>query len=168
MLRLSSEASGQHARQKLGVPYRGRGGKTDRLKSLRDEQIGALLDDLAKPARIASISANGFPLISTVWFLYERGSFWCITQKRTLLRRNLARNPSCAFEIALEGKRYKLMRGQGVATLDLRDGARLTNRMIKRYLDDSEGPVAAKMRAQIATEYAVEIRPRWVSVQGRP
>lgn len=142
-------------------------GNTERLKPLPDEQIKALLDDLGQPVRIASISPNGFPLISTVWFLYERGSFWCITQKRTLLRRNLARDPRCAFEIALEGKRYKLMRGQGVATLDLGDGERLTNRMIEQYLNDPEGPVAARMRAQIATEYAVEIRPRWVRVQGR-
>ena len=113
------------------------------------------------------MSPNGFPLISTLWLLYEGGLFWCITQERTLLRRNLAANPRCAFEIALEGKRFKLLRGQGLATLDLMDGERVTNLMIERYITDPKGPVAAKMRAQIPTEYAIRIAPHWVRGQGR-
>jgi hypothetical protein len=105
-------------------------------------------------------------LISTLWFLYADGLFWCITQERTLMRRNLAANPRCAFEISLDQGRHKVLRGQGIATLDLQDGARVTNLMIARYLDDPNGPVAAKLRAQIPTEYAICIKPRWVRGQG--
>ena len=137
-----------------------------RVRSLADSEITTLLHDLASPVRLASQSPNGFPLISTLWFIYEDGIFWCITQQRTLLRRNLAANPRCAFEIGLSGQRFKLLRGQGLATLDLADGSRMTERMISRYLKDSNGPVAATMRRQIATEYAIAIRPRWVRGQG--
>ena len=111
---------------------------TGRVRSLADSEITTLLCDLASPVRLASQSPNGFPLISTLWFIYENGMFWCITQQRTLLRRNLAENPRCAFEIALDSQRFKLLRGQGLATLDLEDGGRVTERMINRYLGDTD------------------------------
>ncbi len=126
-----------------------------------------LLSDLCSPVRLASQSPNGFPLISTLWSIYEDGIFWCITQHSTLLRRNLAVNPRCAFEIALIDKRFKLLRGQGLASLDLKDGGRMTERIIDRYLGDPNGPIAAGMRKQVATEYAIAVRPRWVRGQGR-
>jgi len=138
-----------------------------RLRSLQADEIETLLRGHDKPVRIASQSPNGYPLISTVWFLYEDGCFWCITQASTLMRRNLAANPRCAFEIALTGARYKLLRGQGDATLDLADGARVTERMIARHIRDPDGEVARKLRAQIPTEYAIRIRPRWVRGWGR-
>ena len=72
-----------------------------RVKSLTSSTIQELLGGLKKPVRLASQSPNGFPLISTLWFLYHDDYFWCITQKSTLLRRNLATNQKCAFEIAL-------------------------------------------------------------------
>lgn len=117
--------------------------------------------------RLASISPHGYPLISILWFLYGEQRFWCITRASTLMRRNLTANPRCAFEIALSGKPWRLLRGQGDARLDLADGARITNLMIDSYLDDPHGPVADKMRAQIPTEYAICIPLRWVRVQGR-
>tara|TARA_B110000503_G_scaffold138325_1_gene224298 strand:- start:1274 stop:1720 length:447 start_codon:yes stop_codon:yes gene_type:complete len=137
-----------------------------RVRSLAENEITMLLSDLVSPVRLASQSPNGFPLISTLWSIYEDGVFWCITQHRTLLRRNLAANPRCAFEFALEGKRFKLLRGQGLATLDLADGGRMTERIISRYLGDPNGPIAAGMRKQVVTEYAISIRPRWVRAQG--
>lgn len=138
-----------------------------RNRSLDIAQVESLLEGVTKPARIASVSPNGFPLISTVWLIYETGTFWCITQKSTLLRRNLSLNPGCAFEFALENGRYKVLRGQGIATLSLQEGPRVTELMIARYLDDSNGAVARKLRAQVDTEYAIQIRPRWLRVQGR-
>ncbi len=138
-----------------------------RLRSLQATDIETLLREHHHPVRLASQSPNGYPLISTLWFLYEDQSFWCITQASTLMRRNLAANPRCAFEIALTGARYKLLRGQGDATLDLADGARVTERMIARYIRDPAGEVAQKLRAQIPTEYAIRIRPRWVRGWGR-
>ena len=139
---------------------------TKRVHSLTESEIIELVRDLTGPVRLASISPNGFPLISTLWFMYERGFFWCITQQRTLLRRNLAADPRCAFEIGLDGQRFKLLRGQGFATLDLEDGGRVTELMINRYIKDTKGPIAETMRAQIPTEYAIAIKPRWVRGQG--
>ncbi len=132
------------------------------MRSLSEQTISSLLADLARPVRLASQSPNGFPLISTLWFLYADGMFWCITQSRTLLRRNLAANPRCAFEITLTGQTYKIIRGQGLASLHLDAGERLTHLMIERYLNDPDGAVAQKLRAQIPTEYGICIRPRWV------
>jgi hypothetical protein len=136
------------------------------LRTVPQSTIAVLVSGLTTPGRLASLSPNGFPLISTLWFLYEDGLFWCITQERTLMRRNLAADPRCAFEIPLPGGAYKLLRGQGVATLDLEAGARITNMMIERYLGDPSGPIAVKLRAQIPTEYAICIRARWVRGQG--
>ena len=140
--------------------------RSKRVRSLPDSEVAKLLHGITGPVRLASISSNGFPLISTLWFLYEGGLFWCITQQRTLLRRNLAADPRCAFEVTLQDQRFKLIRGQGLATLDLADGARVTELMISRYIKDQNGPTAASMRAQIPTEYAIAIKPRWIRGQG--
>jgi nitroimidazol reductase NimA-like FMN-containing flavoprotein (pyridoxamine 5'-phosphate oxidase superfamily) len=138
-----------------------------KTRSLESSRVAALMEGITKPARLASISPNGFPLISTIWFLYEAEAFWCITQQGTLMRRNLSRNPRCAFEFSLENERYKVLRGQGLAELSLQDGPRVTELMIARYLADPNGVVANKLRDQVDTEYAIRIRPRWVRVQGR-
>lgn len=140
-----------------------------RARSLDPERVSALLEDLSQPVRLASISPHGYPLISSVWFIYAEQKFWCITQADTLMRRNLAANPRCAFEVSLHGKPFGVLRGQGDAQLDLADGARVTHLMIDRYLEDPLGPLAEKMRAQIPTEYAICITPRWMRVrmQGR-
>lgn len=136
-------------------------------RSLDMSEAASLIEGATKPARIASISPNGFPLVSTVWLLHEDNAFWAITQASTLLRRNLSLNPRCAFEFALQHERYSVLRGQGEAALSLEDGARMTEMMIARYLDDPQGAVAEKMRAQVATEWAIRITPRWLRVQGR-
>ncbi|MEM7541698.1 MAG: pyridoxamine 5'-phosphate oxidase family protein [Pseudomonadota bacterium] len=131
------------------------------------EYLADLLLAARAPGRLASTSTNGFPLVSTLWFLYEKQCLWCITQERTQMRRNLARNSHCGFEIPLtEG--YQALRGQGVAHLHLEDGARVMEKMIARYLgDDPNGPAATRLRRQAASEYAIRIEPRWIRAVGR-
>ena len=46
-------------------------------RSLDSAQVESLMEGITKPARIASISPNGFPLISSVWLIYEAEVFWC-------------------------------------------------------------------------------------------
>ncbi len=137
-----------------------------RLRSLDADAIAALLSSHQSPVRLSSLSPNGYPLISTLWFLFEEGCFWCITNQSTLMRRNLAANPRCAFEITLHDARYKLLRGQGDAELHLDQGRRVTEAMISRYLPDPRGAMAEALRARIPTEYAVRIIPRWVRGSG--
>jgi len=147
----------------VGLSMKNKHGKVASLSPL---DVSDLLAGLRKPVRLASISSNGFPLISTLWFLYEDQKFWCITQEKTILRSNLFRNPRCAFEIALDKSRFKLLRGQGTAELKLSEGPRVTELMIDRYMDDTDGPVAKALRAQIPTEYAICITPLWIRGQG--
>ena len=147
----------------VGLSMKNKHGKVASLSPL---DVSDLLAGLRKPVRLASISSNGFPLISTLWVLYEDEKFWCITQEKTILRSNLFRNPRCAFEIALDKSRFKLLRGQGTAELKLSEGPRVTELMIDRYMDDTDGPVAKALRAQIPTEYAICITPLWIRGQG--
>lgn len=137
-----------------------------RVRSLAPEAVASLLSAHHSPVRLASLSPHGYPLISTLWFLYEEGCFWCITHQSTLMRRNLAANPRCAFEITLHDARYKLLRGQGDAELHLEQGRRVTEAMIARYLPDPNGAMAEALRARIPTEYAVRIVPRWIRGNG--
>ena len=146
----------------VGLSMKNKHGK---VASVSSQDVSDILGELRKPVRLASISSNGFPLISTLWFLYEDEKFWCITQEKTILRSNLFRNPRCAFEIALDKSRFKLLRGQGTAELKLSEGPRVTELMIDRYMDDTDGSVAKALRAQIPTEYAVCISPLWIRGQ---
>ena len=122
----------------VGLSMKNKHGK---VASVSSQDVSDILGELRKPVRLASISSNGFPLISTLWFLYEDEKFWGITQEKTILRSNLFRNPRC-------------------------EGPRVTELMIDRYMDDTDGPVAKALRAQIPTEYAICITPLWIRGQG--
>ncbi|MGE0827344.1 MAG: pyridoxamine 5'-phosphate oxidase family protein [Candidatus Binatia bacterium] len=127
------------------------------------ETIAAFLQQLCIPIRLASVTATGWPVVLSLWYLYENGRFYCATQKTAKIVAHLKREPRCAFEVAGDQPPYRGVRGQGKARVTSNGGAELLERLLKRYLNSTDSPLATSLLARSADEVIIEIEPVAVS-----
>lgn len=121
------------------------------------DRIEEHLREIVVPVRLASLGADGFPVVVSLWFLYEEGAVWCATQAGSRLVGRLRRDPRCGFEIAADGAPYRGVRGRALASIDGERGATLLPRLIARYLGTTESPLAGWLLARVATEVAIRL-----------
>lgn len=127
------------------------------------QQIDAFLSGSRIPLRLACNAGQGFPLLNSLWFEQRDGSLWCATHASSAIVPFLQRDPRCAFEIALNDPPYCGVRGQARALLT-RDGAgELLQRLIERYLGDSNPALAAWLMSRADDEYAIRLDPTWLT-----
>jgi hypothetical protein len=115
------------------------------------------------PVRLASIAADGSPVVLSLWYLYEEGSIWCATQRTSRVIARLRREPRCGFEIAADTIPYRGVRGRARATIDSRRGATLLPRLIDRYLGGTDSPLASWLLARAEHEVAIRLDQMRVS-----
>ena len=109
------------------------------------------------PIRLASIAADGSPVVLSLWYLYEEGSIWCATQRTARIITRLDREPRCGFEIAADTIPYRGTRGRAHATLDVQRGATLLPRLIHRYLGGTDSALASWLLARAENEVAIRL-----------
>jgi len=115
------------------------------------------------PIRLASIAADGAPVVLSLWYLYEDGAIWCATQRTARLIARLQREPRCGFEIAADTIPYRGIRGRARATIDGQRGAILLSRLITRYLGGTDSALASRLLARAEHEVAIRLDPMRVS-----
>ena len=121
------------------------------------EAIEQHLRDTVVPIRLASLGPDGFPLVLSLWFLYEDGALWCATQRSARLVQRLRRDARCGFEVAADQAPYRGVRGRAEATLDDARGAELLPRLIRRYLGATDAPLASWLLARAESEIALRL-----------
>ena len=109
------------------------------------------------PVRLASIAADGSPVVLSLWYLYEEGSIWCATQRTSRIIARLEREPRCGFEIAADSIPYRGVRGRARATIDVHRGATLLPRLLSRYLGGTDSPLASWLLARAQHEVAIRL-----------
>lgn len=109
------------------------------------------------PIRLASIAADGSPIVLSLWYLYEEGSIWCATQRTSRIVARLEREPRCGFEIAGDGMPYRGIRGRAQAAIDAQRGATLLPRLVNRYLGGLDSPLASWLLARVESEVAIRL-----------
>ena len=121
------------------------------------DHIEQYLRTAVLPIRLASIAADGSPVVLSLWYLYEEGSIWCATQRTARLIARLEREPRCGFEIAADSSPYRGVRGRARATIDAHQGATLLPRLINRYLGGTDSQLAAWLLARAEHEVAIRL-----------
>ena len=101
-------------------------------------EIAAFLNSMIIPARVSVVSDSGWPIIVSLWFLYERQTIFCAVRSTSRIAKHLAKQPRVGFEIAGEAPPYMGVRGQGLASLGSDDKGVLLTRLIDRYLGKDE------------------------------
>lgn len=115
----------------------------------------SFLRETTIPVRLAS--HGRYPLVQSLWYLFDEGSLWCATQEDSVLARRLARSERCGFEVSGDLPPYRGVRGTGTASLDRAAAGRVLPQLIHRYLGDQSTPLGDWLLARIETEVAIRI-----------
>ncbi len=124
------------------------------------DETFAFLHGSRLPLRISSLSADGFPHITSLWFQFHMGRFLCCTQQRSVVCTHLRRVPRVGFEVAVNEPPYHGISGQGEARIVEGDTGKLLNDLIDHYLEGRDARLKAWLLSRIATESIIEITPR--------
>jgi len=123
------------------------------------DEIGTYLAGAVIPVRLSAISPAGWPVVLSLWFLYADGAFHCASRSHARIVALLEANPRCGFEVAGETLPYFGVRGQGVATLDRKNGKAVLERLADRYLGAGDTPFRRRLMQGARDEVALIIRP---------
>ena len=121
--------------------------------------IGAYLDSAVIPVRLSAVSESGWPVVVSLWFLYEGETILCATRPTSRIAKLIEAGPRIGFEIAADLPPYRGVRGQGMASLRPDRDAVLLTKLVDRYLGPDDTPFRQWLLAGADDEVAVAIRP---------
>lgn len=133
------------------------------VQTWSQETITSFLQQMRIPVRLAAVMRTGWPLVVSLWYLYENGRLYCATQKTAKIVTHLGREPRCAFEVAADQPPYRGVRGQGKARISPSRGPEILTRLLERYLGGTSSSLAKRLLARSADEVVIEIEPTTLS-----
>jgi hypothetical protein len=123
------------------------------------------LEQIKIPVRFVSVKRTRWPVVLSLWYIYEKGKIWCATQNSAKIVKIILGNSKCGFEIASEKPPYRGIRGEGEAMIDKSRGIEILEKLLLRYLGGQSSSLAKKLLANKENEVAIEIEPlkifRW-------
>lgn len=122
-------------------------------------EIEKFLGSAVIPARISAISTSGWPVIVSLWFLYEKGDLFCATRSTSKIARLLIDQPRVAFEFSGDTPPYFGIRGQGLASVSADGNGVLLSRLVERYLGDDRPRFREWLLKGSNNEVSIRIRP---------
>lgn len=134
--------------------------ETPKVKGAWDvRRVDLHLEESVVPLRLAIHGATGFPVLVSLWYLYEDRCLWCAVQRDSRVGQLVRRESRCAFEVAPNEPPYYGVRGQGHAHLVPECGSSILRRLMDRYLGDRYTSLRSWLEARAATETAIRIEP---------
>jgi nitroimidazol reductase NimA-like FMN-containing flavoprotein (pyridoxamine 5'-phosphate oxidase superfamily) len=127
---------------------------------MTDDSIQNYLQAIKIPLRLSCVDQDGWPVVLSLWFLYEDGNFYCATPERARVVSYLRREPRCAFEVAGDEPPYCGVRGRAVATIDLESGWQVLEQLLVRYLGGTDNPLAETLLSRDEPEVAIRLEPQ--------
>ncbi|WP_373097072.1 pyridoxamine 5'-phosphate oxidase family protein [Zhongshania sp.] len=118
----------------------------------------AFLNNNLIPVRLAAIDKDGFPVICSLWFIYQDGELLCASHASAKIIRVLKENPHCAFEVSINSVPYKGVRGKAIANLKSDADGAVLSQLIARYLGDSQPKLSKWLLSRRKDEYAIHLK----------
>lgn len=125
-----------------------------------DDSIQTYLQAITIPLRLSCVDETGWPVVLSLWFLYEDGNFYCATPERARVVGYLRREPRCAFEVAADEPPYCGVRGRAIATIDQETGWQVLERLLVRYVGGTDNPLAQTLLNRDEPEVAIRLEPQ--------
>lgn len=82
------------------------------------KQHQSYLEETFIPLRLACIDGGGWPLVVSLWYLYQDGALYCATQADARVVTYLRQNPRCGYEVAADVPPYCGVRGDSIIPSD--------------------------------------------------
>ena len=112
------------------------------------------------PLRLSCISDSGWPVVLSLWYLYEGGHLYCATPQRAKVVAYLTQKPRCAFEVASDLPPYCGVRGRALATIEQERGLEILERLLERYLGGKDNTLARQLLSRPQPEVAIRLAPQ--------
>jgi len=111
------------------------------------------------PLRLACVTSSGWPIIISLWYVYQDGKLYCATRKSAKILRHIRSKMKCAFEVSNNEPPYRGVRGKGTVTLRQGRGEDMLRLLISRYLKSVDSHFAKRLLAKSQDEIVIEIEP---------
>jgi PPOX class probable F420-dependent enzyme len=118
---------------------------------------GAYLLDLA------TLTPEGFPHVTPVWFEYDGKNFLISTTRERKKARNLMKNKNAGFSIAPRELPYAAVVGFGTIEIGTDPGMELIKRLCYKYLPANKaGKYFESMKNAPGTRITLTLHPTWM------
>ena len=133
------------------------------FKQLEDAEVNKLLNQPIY-LRVAMInSRDGTPLVHPVWYYYENGKFFAVSNKNGIKIQSLKKNPNVYFLVDVVDRG---VRGKGMAKVidDPEYATKILSRNLVRYMGSLDSPEAMDRIELAKKNYSViEISPLFMA-----
>jgi hypothetical protein len=99
-------------------------------------------------------------MVLSLWYLHENDFLYCATPQSAKVVSYLRADPRCAFEIAADLPPYCGVRGRAVAAIDQKRGLEILERLLIRYLGNTENSLAQDLLQREEAEVAIRLQPQ--------
>ncbi len=123
------------------------------------QEIEAYINQVTIPMRLSVISKSGWPVVLSLWFLFEDNMFKCVRRGHAKVLPFLKNNPRCGIEMAGETAPCHGVRGQCTAKLLTQGASNLLERLADRYMGQEETQFRKWLRAGAMDEVAITLKP---------
>lgn len=125
-------------------------------------EIERFLTETHLPLRLSFESRNG-PIIVPLWFEYSSSRLVCCSPEGSMLVTSLGAKPDVAFDVSTNDLPYRGVRGRGrAACTTAPDNAQL-EKLLTRYLGDTQGQLAQWLLNRSGRESIIAIEPVWLT-----
>lgn len=125
-----------------------------------DISIEHYLQESIIPLRLSCISTSGWPVVLSLWYLFEDGYLYCATPQSARIVSYLTNESRCAFEVASDQPPYCGVRGRALATIEPERGLEILRRLLTRYLGGTDSPLAQQLLGRSRPEVAIRLSPQ--------
>jgi nitroimidazol reductase NimA-like FMN-containing flavoprotein (pyridoxamine 5'-phosphate oxidase superfamily) len=130
-----------------------------RLERMMSESNARYLTEATLPLRLACVTDSGWPIVVSLWYVYQDGKLYCATRKSAKILQHIKSGQKCAFEVSNNEPPYRGLRGRGTVTLQEGRGADVLRVLLSRYLRNVDSPFAKRLLAKSQEEIVIEIKP---------
>lgn len=99
-------------------------------------------------------------MVPSFWYLYGKGAFYCATLQSARVAAYLRQEARCGFEGAAGQPPYCGVCGRELAKIDGDRDAEILERLLVRYLDDVDNPLAQALLSRSVPEVAIRLEPQ--------
>lgn len=119
--------------------------------------LATYLEETQIPLRLACVRESGWPVVLSLWYLYDAGALYCATPASARVVAYLTADPRCSFEVASDQPPYCGVRGRTRATIDQERGMEILERLLIRYVGGTDNPLARNLLGRPEPEVAIRL-----------
>lgn len=121
------------------------------------------LHEAVIPVRLSVLKQAGAPALASLWFEPRDEALWCAVQKDSFMARCLRHDARCAFEVAGDLPPYRGLRGPATGHVEPARGKEVLERLLDRYLGNSNAELREWLWSRSDTEVALRIVPERIT-----